>query len=105
MHHFPVVQLCEGAGRLRDDPDGRAEVAGFVHGDHSMDRVGVVSGQVVAASPDHLLKSGPLDIRHGHVGEALDVAELEDLKQRWAGELRTPFGLAPELGEAVGLRR
>ena len=64
-----------------------------------MDRDEVFSPEAGPPLADHLLEGRPLDERHRHVDEALDLAELEDREQRRAGHPGPALGLAAELGE------
>ena len=52
---------------------------------------------------DHLLERGSFNEGHGHVGEPVDLAELEDLEQRGTDQPGAAFGLAMKLGQAVWL--
>ena len=54
-------------------------------------------------APDQLQEGDPLDEGHGQVGEAVDLARLDDLKQRRAGQPGSALGLAAELGKPAGV--
>ena len=59
--------------------------------------------QIRLSPLDHLLKRGSLNEGHGHVGEPVDLAELEDLEQGGTDQPGAAFGLATKLGQTVRL--
>ena len=59
--------------------------------------------QIRLSPLDHLLKRGSLNEGHGHVGDPVDLAELEDLEQGGTDQPGAAFGLATKLGQAVRL--
>src|SRR5262245_44542778 len=101
MRHTALVNEMKAKGGLGHDPDGVFQITLVVHPDQPVNELDLVSPQECPAPLDHLLERGPLDERHSHVEEAVDITKFEYRQERRASQPGPAFGLSPELCQAM----